>query len=262
VSAEAGTAEVLTARDGGVLTITLNRPDVLNAFNGAMHKALGAALKDARDPEVRVVVITGAGRGFCVGQDLAEFRDDAGDIGARLRGAYHPNVLALRALEKPVIAAVNGPAAGAGLSFACGCDIRIASSGASFVPAFIGIGLVPDSGGTWYVTQLLGYARAFEWMTSGRKLSADEALEWGLVSEVVGPDALETRAAEVAAGYAAAATRGVGMTKRLLDRAGTATLEEQLEWEAELQTAATKTDDFSEGVAAFLEKRDPRFSGR
>src|SRR3954466_14150190 len=119
-------ADVEPRRGAGGMTTTLNRPDVLNAFNGAMHKALGAALKDARDPEVRAVVVTGAGRGFCVGQDLSEFRDEAGDIGARLRGAYPPNVLALRALEKPVIAAVNGPAAGAGLSFACGCDIRIA----------------------------------------------------------------------------------------------------------------------------------------
>src|SRR3954453_18129485 len=170
-------AEVEVTRDGAVQTIVLNRPDVLKAFNRALHGALRDALKDARDPEVRAVVITGAGRGFCVGQDLSEFRDEAGDIGAPLRGPSPPNVLALRALEKPVIAAVNGAAAGAGLSFACGCDIRIASTGASFVPAFIRIGLVPDSGGTWYITQLLGYARAFEWMTSGRKLSAEEALE-------------------------------------------------------------------------------------
>src|SRR5215218_3053797 len=255
-------AEVETSRDGAVLTITLNRPDVLNAFNAAMHQGLLAALKGARDPEVRAVVVTGAGRGFCVGQDLTEFQQLDGDIADRLRQGYHPTIHALRALEKPVIAAVNGAAAGAGLSFACGCDIRIASSAASFVPAFIGIGLVPDSGGTWYLTQLLGYARAFEWMTSGRKLSAEEALEWGLVSEVVEPDALAGRAAEVAGRYAQAPTRGIGMTKRLLDRAGGSTLEEQLEWEAELQTAATKTEDFSEGVAAFLEKRDPRFSGR
>ena len=145
-------SEVETRRDGSVLTITLNRPDVLNAFNTAMHKALAAALKDARDPEVRAVVITGAGRGFCVGQDLTEFREAAGAIGGRLRSTYHPNVLAIRSLEKPVIAAVNGPAAGAGLSFACACDIRIAADSASFIPAFVNIGLVPDSGGTFFVT--------------------------------------------------------------------------------------------------------------
>ncbi|MBA2360934.1 MAG: enoyl-CoA hydratase/isomerase family protein, partial [Actinobacteria bacterium] len=135
-------AEVETTRDGGVLTITLNRPDVLNAFNAPMHAALAKALKEARDPDVRAVILTGAGRGFCVGQDLTEFREAPGDIGERLRSNYHPNVLAIRALEKPVIAAVNGAAAGAGLSFACACDIRIAVDSATFVPAFVSIGLV------------------------------------------------------------------------------------------------------------------------
>src|SRR5256712_12045234 len=206
-------AEVETSRDGAVLTITLNRPDVLNAFNAAMHKSLAAALKDARDPAVRAVVVTGAGRGFCVGQDLTEFREAAGDIGERLRATYHPNVLAVRALEKPVIAAVNGAAAGAGLSFACACDIRIAADAATFVPAFIGIGLVPDSGGSYFIARLLGPARAFEWMSSNRRLTAVEAHAWGLVSEVVEADSLAARAQEVAAGYAAAPARGGGMTK-------------------------------------------------
>src|SRR5918912_1055329 len=183
-------AEVETSRDGAVLTITLNRPDVLNAFNAAMHRALGEALDEAADASVRAVVLTGAGRGFCVGQDLTEFREAPGDIGTRLRANYHPNVLAIRQLEKPVIAAVNGAAAGAGLSFACACDVRVASDAASFVPAFIGIGLVPDSGGTLFVTRLLGPARAFEWMTSNRKLTAAEAHAWGLVSEVVEADRL------------------------------------------------------------------------
>jgi 2-(1,2-epoxy-1,2-dihydrophenyl)acetyl-CoA isomerase len=254
-------AEVETQRDGAVLTITLNRPDVLNAFNAAMHQALGEALEEAADASVRAVVLTGAGRGFCVGQDLTEFRESAGDIGDRLRGNYHPNVLAIRRLEKPVIAAVNGAAAGAGLSFACACDLRIAADSASFVPAFINIGLVPDSGGTYFITHVLGYARAFEWMTSGRKLTAAEAHQWGLVSEVVESDALAARAAEVAAEYAVRPTRGVGMSKRLFAQAFENTLEEQLELEAELQTAATRTNDFKEGVAAFLEKRDPEFSG-
>jgi 2-(1,2-epoxy-1,2-dihydrophenyl)acetyl-CoA isomerase len=254
-------AEVETSRDGGVLTITLNRPDVLNAFNTSMHRALGEALAEAEHASVRAVVLTGAGRGFCVGQDLTEFREAAGDIGSRLRDNYHPNILAIRGLEKPVIAAVNGAAAGAGLSFACACDIRIASDAASFVPAFINVGLVPDSGGTYFVVELLGYARAFEWMTSGRRLSAAEAQEWGLVSEVVGGDGLAARAAEVAAQYASMPTRGVGMTKRLFSDAARNRLERQLELEAELQTAATQTNDFREGVAAFLEKRKPEFSG-
>ena len=179
-----------------------------------------------------------------------------------LRGNYHPNILALRALEKPVLAAVNGPAAGAGLSFACACDLRLAAAGATFVPAFINIGLVPDSGGTYFVRRLLGTARAFEWMTSGRRLSAAEALEWGLVSEVVEDEKLAERAAEHAAALAAMPTRGVGLTKRLFDHAENATLEEQLELEAQLQTAATETADFREGVDAFLEKREPRFEGR
>ena len=255
-------AEVEVSRDGTVQTITLNRPDVLNAFNGAMHNALGEALKQARDPEVRAVVVTGAGRGFCVGQDLTEFREAAGNIGARLRGTYHPNVLALRALEKPVVAAVNGAAAGAGLSFACACDLRIAGRSASFVPAFVNVGLVPDSGGTFFVERLLGYARAFEWLCSGRRLSADEARDWGVVSGVVDDDELSGRTAEVARTLAELPTRAIGMTKRLLESARGRTLDEQLELEAQLQAVATETEDFREGVAAFLEKRAPSFSGR
>ena len=255
-------AEVEVTRDGAVLTLTLNRPDVLNALNAAMHAALAAGLKEARDPAVRAVVLTGAGRGFCVGQDLTEFREAPGDIGERLRSTYHPNVLAIRALEKPVIAAVNGAAAGAGLSFACACDLRIASDAATFVPAFVSIGLIPDSGGTFFVSRILGPARAFEWMSSGRRLTAAEAHGYGLVSEVVEADALPARAAELAAEVAAMPTRAIGMTKRLFDRAPLATLEEQLELEAQLQAAATASGDFREGVAAFLEKRPPRFEGR
>jgi 2-(1,2-epoxy-1,2-dihydrophenyl)acetyl-CoA isomerase len=255
-------AEVETSRDGAVLTITLNRPDVLNAFNKAMHDGLAAALKEARDPEVRAVVVTGAGRGFCVGQDLTEFREASDDIADRLRGSYHPNVRAVRALEKPVIAAVNGPAAGAGLSFAAACDIRIAADSATFVPAFISIGLVPDSGGTFFIARLLGPARAFEWMTSGRRLTAAEAQAWGFVSEVVEADRLVDHTAELAASMAAMPTRAIGMTKRLFDAASTNSLEAQLELEAQLQSAATQSEDFREGVTAFLEKRDPNFKGR
>src|SRR5262252_669625 len=250
--------EVEFERYGAVQTITLNRPDKLNAFTRGVHEDLQAALKAARDPEVRAVVITGAGRGFSAGQDLTAF-GEAGDVASMLRATYHVNVLAIRSLEKPVIAAVNGVCAGAGLSLACACDIRLASDAAFFVPGFVGIGLIPDSGGTYFLQRLLGTPRAFEWMSSNRRLTAAEAHAWGLVSEVVEKDALAARAAEVAAHYAALPTRGIGMTKRLFDHAATATLEEQLEMEAQLQTAATRSEDFAEGVAAFLEKRPPTF---
>jgi 2-(1,2-epoxy-1,2-dihydrophenyl)acetyl-CoA isomerase len=256
-------AEVEVTRDGGVQTITLNRPEKLNAFTLALHKGLRDALKEARDPDVRAVVLTGAGRGFSAGQDLSEFSDlGGGDVGAGLRATYHPNVLAIRALEKPVIAAVNGVCAGAGLSLACACDVRIASDAAFFSPGFVGIGLVPDAGGTFFVHRLLGASRAFEWMTTNRRLTAAEAHAWGLVSEVVEADAFEARVHEYAATYAAGPTRAIGMTKRLFDHAGTATLEEQLEMEAQLQSAAAQGEDFREGVAAFLEKRQAEFKGR
>lgn len=254
-------SEVLTARDGAVLTITLNRPEVYNAFNAALHAALHDALEEAASPEVRAVVITGAGRGFSSGQDLKEFREVAGSIRDALERTYHPNIRLIRALEKPVIAAVNGPCAGAGLSLAAACDLRVASDAATFVPGFIGIGLIPDSGGSWFIHRLLGFARAFDWMTTNRRLTAAEAHAWGLVNEVVEADRLAAHVAEVAAIYATLPTRGIGMTKRLFDHAYNATLEEQLELEAQLQQAATETADFAEGVAAFLEKREPRFSG-
>jgi 2-(1,2-epoxy-1,2-dihydrophenyl)acetyl-CoA isomerase len=255
-------AVVEVAQDGGVLAITLNRPDVLNALNADVHRGLHDALHRAHDDEsVRAVVITGAGRGFCVGQDLQEFAAGAGDVAENLRSNYHRNVLAIRALPKPVIAAVNGAAAGAGMSLALACDVRIAARSASFVPAFVKIGLIPDSGGTWLVRRLLGAARAFEWLTTGRRLGADEAREWGLVSEVVDDDEFSERTHEVAALFAAMPTRAVWQTKRLLDRAETTTFEEQLELEAATQAELTRTPDFGEGVAAFLEKREAAFTG-
>jgi 2-(1,2-epoxy-1,2-dihydrophenyl)acetyl-CoA isomerase len=253
--------EVLTTRDGAVLTITLNRPETYNAINRAMHEGLAAALADSADPGVRAVVVTGAGRGFCSGQDLREFSSLPGGVGAALEETYHPNIRAIRALEKPVIAAVNGACAGAGLSLACACDVRVASAEASFVPGFIGIGLVPDAGGTWFIHRLLGFARAFEWMVSNRRVAAEKALEWGLVSEVVAGEGFGSRVGELAGWYAALPTRAVAMTKQLFEHAHTASLEEQLALEAGLQQAATETKDFAEGVAAFLEKRPPDFEG-
>jgi 2-(1,2-epoxy-1,2-dihydrophenyl)acetyl-CoA isomerase len=253
--------EVLTSRDGAVLTITFNRPEVYNAFNRDLHAALHEALTEARDAAVRCVVVTGAGKGFCAGQDLKEFGQVAGSIREALEATYHPNIRLVRALEKPVIAAVNGPVAGAGLSFACACDLRVASDAATFVPGFVGIGLVPDSGGTWFVHRLLGFARAFEWMCANTRLSAAEALEWGLVSEVIPAETFAERVAELAAGWAARPTLAVARTKQLFEHAFTASLEEQLSLEAELQQASVATEDFREGVDAFLQKRPPTFTG-
>ena len=248
-------SEVEITRDGAVLTITLNRPDVLNALNKAVHDGIYAGLESARDPSVRAVVITGAGRGFCVGQDLQEFSSGAGSVADNLRANYHRTVLAIRALEKPVIAAVNGPAAGAGMSLAFACDVRIASDAASFVPAFVNIGLVPDSGGSWLVRRVLGPARAFEWFATGRRLPAAEAHAWGVVSEVVPAAEFAARTKELADLYAAMPTRAVWETKRLLDAAETSTFEKPLELEASTQAELTQTSDFHERVAAFLEKR-------
>jgi 2-(1,2-epoxy-1,2-dihydrophenyl)acetyl-CoA isomerase len=255
-------SEVLTSREKGVLTITLNRPDVYNAINTEMHARLAEALTEAADPAVRAVLVTGAGRGFCSGQDLREFQGLDHSIREHLDQTYHRNVRALRALEKPVIAAVNGACAGAGLSLACACDARVASDAASFVPGFIGIGLVPDSGGTWFIHRQLGFARAFEWMVSNRQLSADEALVWGLVSHVWSAASFHERAAELAEWFAALPTVAVGMTKRLFDHAWTATLDEQMDLEGSLQEKAVATEDFREGVQAFLEKRMPDFKAR
>jgi 2-(1,2-epoxy-1,2-dihydrophenyl)acetyl-CoA isomerase len=253
--------EVLTSREGAVLTITFNRPEVYNAFNRDLHAALHEALVEAQDAAVRCVVVTGAGRGFCAGQDLKEFGQVAGSIREALEATYHPNIRLVRALEKPVIAAVNGAAAGAGLSFACACDLRVASDAATFVPGFVGIGLVPDSGGTWFVHRLLGFARAFEWMCANTRLSAAEALEWGLVSEVIPADGFADRVAELAAEWAARPTLAVARTKQLFEHAFTASLEAQLALEAELQQASVATEDFREGVDAFLQKRPPTFTG-
>lgn len=254
-------SEVLTVREGAVLTITLNRPDVFNAFNRALHAALRSALEEAADPTVRAVVITGAGRGFCAGQDLREFAELEGSLRDALEETYHPNIRLIRGLAKPVLAAVNGPAAGAGLSLASACDVRVASTAAAFVPGFVGIGLVPDSGGTWFLHRLLGFSRAFEWMSSNRKLSAEEALAWGLISEVIPAESFDKRVAELAATWAALPTLAVGMTKQLFEQAHTASLEEQLAREAELQQTAVGSADFAEGVGAFLEKRPPSFTG-
>jgi 2-(1,2-epoxy-1,2-dihydrophenyl)acetyl-CoA isomerase len=246
------------AQTEGLLELTLARPEALNSFNVELHEELAKALKQARRDEVRAVVITGSGRAFCAGQDLEETQSQQITPGERLARFYNPNIRAIVELPKPVIAAVNGVAAGAGVSLALACDLRIASEKAGFVPAFASIGLVPDSGMSWLATRLIGYSRAFDWITSSRKLSADEALDWGLVNEVLEPDAVLERARRRAKELAAQPGNAVAMTKRLLRSSLDVSLGEQLELERQLQQAASEHPAYAERVAAFLAKQPVR----
>ncbi len=253
----------------GVATLTLNRPDVLNAFTDPMLEALLKGLQQAeRDAGVRCVVITGAGRGFCAGQDLSEVqkRDQATQGGfsfaAHLRTKFNPVIQRVRSLDKPVLAAVNGVAAGAGASLALACDLRIASDKASLVLAFVRVGLVPDSGMNYFLTHLLGYARAFELAATGGRLTADEALRLGVVNRVVPADGFTDAAQAWARELAQAPTRAIALTKRAMNRALVADLDDVLEYEAMLQEIAGHTADHREGVAAFLEKRPAQFTGK
>lgn len=253
--------------EGFVRTLRLNRPDVLNSFNNDLLAALGKAVREAeRDKGVRCVVITGAGRGFSAGQDLADvaerYKSDAPiELGSHLRDRYHPTISKIRTMEKPVIAAVNGVAAGAGCSLALACDIRIAAESASFIEAFVNVGLVPDSGSTFFLPRLIGISRALEMAITGRKVKADEALQIGLVNKVV-PDAeLAAETMKLAQQLAALPPRAIGLTKRAMNRAWTVELDDQLEYEAMSQTTAGQTRDHREGVTAFLEKRKPNFTG-
>jgi 2-(1,2-epoxy-1,2-dihydrophenyl)acetyl-CoA isomerase len=253
---------LLQGVDGPVVTLTLNRPDALNALNAELRAALLAAVKAAsRDDAIRAVVITGAGRGFCSGADL---RGGTAERAFRrvLRAEYNPLIEAIRGCPKPVIAAVNGVAAGAGFSLALAADIVVASEEARFVPAFHRIGLVPDSGLARVLVRTLGRHRAFEILLGERHLGARDAEAAGLVAAVVPADALADTAAQLAQRLAAGPTRGIALTKRLLERAENATLGETLETEAGLQDIAGRTEDHAEGVAAFSEKRDPSFRGR
>lgn len=247
-----------------MLTVTLNRPDLLNAINEQMAAELNDAVGFAgRAAEVRCVVLIGAGRGFCSGQDL---RDRAGTTGISygelLRARLNPIVLGLRALEKPVIAAVNGVAAGAGCSLALAADLRIASDRASFALSFSRIGLIPDGGATFFLPRLIGTARSLEIAFSGEAVEAAEALRLGLVNRVVPHDDLPASAFQLARRLAAGPTRALGLTKRAVNVGLCASLEAALENEAHLQEIAGHTADHGEGLAAFLEKRRPRFEGR
>jgi 2-(1,2-epoxy-1,2-dihydrophenyl)acetyl-CoA isomerase len=250
--------------DGPVATITLDRPEALNALTVPVKVALREALERlAVDRAVRAVILTGAGRAFCAGQDLAEReRPDAAPLDVELRERYNPIILALRAMGQPVIAAVNGVAAGAGASIAFACDLRIAAEDARFVLAFGRIGLVPDSGATWFLPRLVGQARAAELALVGDPITADEALRIGLVSRVVPNDELLPQARALADRIAAGAPMAVALTKGALEHAASIDLETALEGEAKLQGIAGASADHAEGLAAFREKRAPRFTGQ
>jgi 2-(1,2-epoxy-1,2-dihydrophenyl)acetyl-CoA isomerase len=252
--------------DEGVATLTLNRPDRLNSFTTEMHEEVATALGTSEsDPAIRALLLTGAGRGFCAGQDLNLREASAGsefDAGAAIDRYYNPLVRRLRALRKPVIAAVNGPAAGAGANLALACDIVLAARSASFLQAFCRIGLVPDTGGTWFLPRLAGSARAMGMMLLGEPLPAATAAEWGLIWKVVDDDKLMSEARALATKLAQGPTIGLGLIKEALNRSLASTLDAQLDSERDLQRIAATSADFREGVAAFLEKRPARFTGR
>ena len=254
---------IVSSASGGVLTLTLNRPDALNAFTVEMKEALLAALKDAaRNKEVRVVILTGAGRAFSAGQDLKERAGpDVNDLGTELRQRYNPIILAMRRLEKPIIGAINGVAAGAGISVALACDIVLASDKASFMEAFGRVGLVPDTGSSWFLPRLVGPARAAEMIFTADSVDAATAERIGLVNRVVPADSLMEEANALAARLAQAAPIALALAKRALNRALNSTLEDALEFEAQLQSIAGRSADHKEGVAAFVEKRPPDFRG-
>jgi 2-(1,2-epoxy-1,2-dihydrophenyl)acetyl-CoA isomerase len=250
----------------GVARITLNRPDVLNSFDKAMAARLQEVLAQvADDASLRAVYLTGAGRAFSAGQDLAEAvaREGRGvvDFAEHLRRTYNPIVRAIRAMPKPIVCGVNGAAAGAGANIALACDLVIASAEAKFIQAFINIGLVPDSGGSFFLPRLVGTARATALMMLGQPLGATEAAEMGLIYKVVPTGTLEEGGYKVARQLAAQPTHALGLIKKLLNASSNNTLEEQLELEAECQAAAGKGSDYAEGVRAFLEKRKPAFAG-
>ena len=256
-------ASVLISVEAGLQTITLNRPDTLNAFTPEMHKELRAALEQALDErEIGAVLLTGAGRGFCSGQDLSERRIEPGaapiDLSVSLGSYYNPLVRRLRELPKPIVCAVNGVAAGAGANIALACDVVVAARSAKFVQSFSRLGLVPDSGGTYFLPRLVGSARAVGLALFAEPLSAEDAERWGLIWKVFDDDKLMAEAAALARKLAAGPTKGYGLIKRALYASEHNSLDAQLELERDLQREAGFSEDYRKGVAAFLEKRDPK----
>ncbi|WP_151719655.1 2-(1,2-epoxy-1,2-dihydrophenyl)acetyl-CoA isomerase PaaG [Gemmobacter serpentinus] len=257
---------VLSAVADGVLVLTLNRPDKLNSFNEEMHLALRAEIQRAHDDAtVRAVLLTGAGRGFCAGQDLGD-RDPrkggpAPDLGHTLDSFYNPTLRLIRSLEKPVVCAVNGVAAGAGANIALACDIVLAAKSAKFIQAFAKIGLVPDAGGTWSLSRILGEPRAKALALTAEPLMAEKAAEWGLIWKAVEDDQLRLEAEALAKSLAAGPTLGLGLTKRLIQEAASNTLDQHLDAERDAQQRAGRSADYAEGVTAFLEKRKAVFKG-
>jgi 2-(1,2-epoxy-1,2-dihydrophenyl)acetyl-CoA isomerase len=258
---------VKVALADGLLTLTLNRPDKLNSFNEEMHLALRAALQRAHDENaIRAVLLTGAGRGFCAGQDLGDRdpRKDTAppDLGRTIETFYNPLIRQMRSLDKPIICAVNGVAAGAGANIALACDIVLAARSAKFIQAFAKIGLIPDSGGTWSLAQLLGEARAKALALTAEPLAAETAAAWGLIWKVVDDAELAAEAEALGKKLAAGPTFGLGLIKRAIQASAGNTLDQQLDLERDLQRQAGRSADYAEGVAAFLDKRPAEFIGR
>jgi 2-(1,2-epoxy-1,2-dihydrophenyl)acetyl-CoA isomerase len=259
-------SDILFEAAEGVATITLNRPDVLNSFTRSMAAQLRDALaRVAGDDELRAVVLTGAGRGFCAGQDLSEAMPSGGvmpDLGDIVRASYNPVIRAIRTLEKPVVCAVNGVAAGAGANLAYACDILFAAEGATFIQSFAKIGVIPDSGGTFILPRIVGLHRATVMTMLAEKMTADQARDWGMVYMVVQPEVLLETAVGTARQLAKQPTRALGLIKRGFNKSLGVDLDAQLDYEEELQREAGATLDYAEGVRAFLEKRKPVFTGK